>query len=116
MRPTVYIETTIPSYYLDDRPDLARDVARTREWWDQERQDYECFISPVGGIPAMTQDGPIVDEVRRRAMSISERYGHDPRKYLEHLKRIQEQERDRVVGQPTVVRKNPPGEAPPPGN
>jgi len=47
MKPTVYIETTIPSYYCDNRPELAVDIARTREWWDKERQEYECFISPV---------------------------------------------------------------------
>jgi hypothetical protein len=47
VKPTVYIETTVPSYYCDDRPDLAADIARTREWWDRERDDYECFISAV---------------------------------------------------------------------
>lgn len=47
MKPTVYIETTIPSYYCDERTDLARDIARTRQWWDAERQDYECFTSPA---------------------------------------------------------------------
>jgi predicted nucleic acid-binding protein len=47
MKPTVYIETTIPSYYCDDRPELTRDIARTRVWWDNERGEYECFISPV---------------------------------------------------------------------
>jgi hypothetical protein len=47
MKPTVYLETTIPSYYCDDRAELATHIARTREWWDRERQDYECFISEV---------------------------------------------------------------------
>lgn len=47
MKPTVYIETTIPSYYCDNRPALAVDIARTREWWDLERGDYECFASSV---------------------------------------------------------------------
>jgi predicted nucleic acid-binding protein len=47
MKPTVYIETTVPSYYCDERPEIAADIARTREWWDQERDAYECFISPV---------------------------------------------------------------------
>jgi predicted nucleic acid-binding protein len=47
MRPTVYIETTIPSYYCDNRPALSADIARTREWWDVERGSYECFTSPV---------------------------------------------------------------------
>jgi hypothetical protein len=26
---------------------LAGDIQRTRQWWDEERQDYECFISAV---------------------------------------------------------------------
>ena len=47
MKPTVYIETTIPSYYCDERPALAAEIARTREWWDQERQEYECYISAI---------------------------------------------------------------------
>jgi predicted nucleic acid-binding protein len=47
MKPTVYIETTVPSYYCDERPELAADIQRTREWWDQERSHYECFISAV---------------------------------------------------------------------
>jgi len=47
MKPTVYIETTIPSYYCDQRLEIAADIARTREWWDRERGGYECFISPV---------------------------------------------------------------------
>ena len=47
MKPTVYIETTIPSYYCDDRPERASDIERTRQWWDEERGDYECFISAV---------------------------------------------------------------------
>jgi len=24
-----------------------RDILRTREWWDEERRDYECFISAI---------------------------------------------------------------------
>jgi hypothetical protein len=45
MKPTVYVETTIPSYYCDGRPELAADIARTRQWWDTERADYECYVS-----------------------------------------------------------------------
>jgi predicted nucleic acid-binding protein len=47
MKPTVYIETTIPSYYFDERADLLRDIQRTRQWWDSEREEYECMISPM---------------------------------------------------------------------
>jgi hypothetical protein len=45
MKPLVYLETTIPSYYCDNRPAVAADIARTREWWDGERGAYDCFIS-----------------------------------------------------------------------
>jgi predicted nucleic acid-binding protein len=45
MRPTLYIETTIPSYYFDRRVELASDTERTRHWWDSERGEYECFVS-----------------------------------------------------------------------
>lgn len=47
MKPTVYIETTIPSYYYDEREVIAKEISRTREWWDAERDGYECFTSPV---------------------------------------------------------------------
>jgi len=39
----------------------------------------------------MTEDSPITEGVRRRAMRISERFGHAPREYVDYLKRIQEQ-------------------------
>ena len=45
MKRTVYVETTIPSYYCDDRPELRTDIARTRQWWDQERDAYGCYVS-----------------------------------------------------------------------
>ena len=50
MRPTVYLETTIPSY-LTARP--SRDLltaARqqlTSDWWEDRRRDFECVISQV---------------------------------------------------------------------
>jgi len=52
----------------------------------------------------MTVDGPIVEDVRRRAMQLSERFGHDLRKYVEHLKEIEEKHRSRVGNQITVVK------------
>ncbi len=45
MKPLVYVETTIASYYCDDRPAMASDIARRREWWDSERAAYDCFVS-----------------------------------------------------------------------
>ncbi len=56
MKPTVYIETTIPSFYCEDRTDIAA-VARlewTRRWWDECRQEYDLYTSIA-----------VVDELRR---------------------------------------------------
>ena len=50
MKPTVYIETTIPSV-LNARP--SKDVVRagkqevTKQWWAQRRQEYELFVSQL---------------------------------------------------------------------
>lgn len=47
MKASVYIETTIPSYYCDDREGMSAEIDRTRQWWDRERPQYECFTSAV---------------------------------------------------------------------
>ena len=52
----------------------------------------------------MSVDSPIVEEVRERRRQISEQYGHDLDKYLQHVRDIQEQYKDRLVDQITVVR------------
>lgn len=50
MKPSVYIETTIPSY-LTARP--TRDIVMsarqqiTREWWETRRQKFDCYISQL---------------------------------------------------------------------
>ena len=58
----------------------------------------------------VSHDGPIVEEVRRRAMAISAQYGHDLRKYAEHLRQIQAENASRVVNQRTVVRSETTGD------
>jgi hypothetical protein len=51
----------------------------------------------------MTDQSPIVEEVRARAGDISRRYGDDLRRYMDHLKEVQRLYRDQVVEQITVV-------------
>ena len=50
MKPTVYIETTIPSF-LKARPSkdvvLAGKQEVTKQWWAQRRQEYELFVSQL---------------------------------------------------------------------
>ncbi len=47
--PSVYIETTIPSYYCDTRSSgrVATWRAVTREWWDVQRHRYTLHTSRV---------------------------------------------------------------------
>ena len=42
MPPTVYIETTIPSFYYEVRtePDMVARRQWTRQWWDECRNLY----------------------------------------------------------------------------
>jgi hypothetical protein len=42
MKPRVYIETTIPSFYHEVRsePEMVARRAWTREWWDNHRSPY----------------------------------------------------------------------------
>lgn len=47
MMPTVYIETTVPSYYHETRrsSEVRAWRAVTRAWWDHHRQAYELYTS-----------------------------------------------------------------------
>ena len=45
MKRSVYLDTTIFSYYVDTRPNLGVPIERTREWWNKERQFYDLYIS-----------------------------------------------------------------------
>lgn len=50
MKPTVYIETTIPSL-LTAWPSrdlqIAAQQQATRDWWEHRRHAFDLFVSPV---------------------------------------------------------------------
>ncbi len=48
MKRSVYIETTIPSFYYDVRSEPAMVARRecTRRWWTEERPAYDLLTSP----------------------------------------------------------------------
>lgn len=53
---TVYIETTIPSLYFDERTD-SKTAARcewTRHWWENHRRNYRLFTG-----------APVIEELSR---------------------------------------------------
>jgi predicted nucleic acid-binding protein len=43
----VYLDTTIPSYYYEERPELRLHREITRRWWDEERLYYDVYISEI---------------------------------------------------------------------
>jgi hypothetical protein len=53
----------------------------------------------------MRSDDPTIQAVREARHRISELVGHDPRKLVEHYRRLQERHRDRLISPPS----QPPG-------
>lgn len=45
MKKNVYLDTTIFSYYVDERPELGIHIERTRNWWINEKHFYNLYIS-----------------------------------------------------------------------
>jgi predicted nucleic acid-binding protein len=47
MKPSVYLDATVPSFYYEDRPGTVMQAWReiTVEFWDRARGRYELFIS-----------------------------------------------------------------------
>jgi len=67
---SVYLDTTIPSYYYEERPELALRREITRRWWDEEKLDYDVYISEIvvmelnrGDYPHKTEILQLVDEL-----------------------------------------------------
>ncbi len=48
-KPRVYVETTIPSFYYEDRtsPDIIARREWTRQWWDTAPGRYDLVTSPA---------------------------------------------------------------------
>ncbi|MDT5121953.1 MAG: hypothetical protein QOC96_1435 [Acidobacteriota bacterium] len=57
MQSQVYIETSIPSFYVEMRsePEMVARREWTRDWWDNHRQNYEVVTSEA--VIAELEDG-----------------------------------------------------------
>ena len=69
MKPSVYIETTIPSYLTAWRSPglvMAANQEATRSWWDTSRPKYELFISQLVTDEASSGD----PEAAKRRLAI----------------------------------------------
>lgn len=45
MRSSVYLDSTIPSYYFDERKSLKPFVEITKKWWEEERSNFDILTS-----------------------------------------------------------------------
>ena len=45
MKNSVYLDTTIISYLFDKRDSIKTFTDITREWWDNQRDNYDLFLS-----------------------------------------------------------------------
>ena len=91
MNPSVYIETTIPSFYFEGRPEPEMVARRrwTREWWDNHRSSYQLLTSDAvadelerGDFPNqkhaldLIQDLPVVEISQAVADTVSAYISH----------------------------------------
>ena len=81
MKPTVYLDTTIPSYFFDERESLKLHIDATKKWWYEERDNFDIVISEetiteindgnypkkaellkfISGIRVLPSDGKIIE-------------------------------------------------------
>ncbi len=94
MKPTVYIETTIIGYLAmrqtrDARTSVLQQV--TRDWWDNERQRFELFISRFVVAECSAGDASAADErmVYLRDIPLAEASGEVERLTLDLIDGLQ---------------------------
>lgn len=99
MKPKVYIETSIPSFYFETRTNAAAIARRewTEEWWEVEREQYEivtsiAVIDELRATPSPKREhssetktmipkpDESLDELRAVRITISEKFNHDVRR------------------------------------
>jgi predicted nucleic acid-binding protein len=72
LKPKVYIETSIPSFYHEVRtePDMAARRGWTQEWWDERRKDYELVTSDAVLDELSRGNHPVKEEALRMVQSL----------------------------------------------
>ena len=86
----VYLDTSIPSFYFDDRPDSNLYCNLTREWWSKRSKDFYICTSVVTLNELKAQNFPNQDESIKFLDKIAFLPVEDPvmelaRHYIKHL-------------------------------
>ena len=71
MKPTVYLNTTISSYFFDERENLKLHIDATKKWWNEERENFDILISEKtiaeitdGEYPRKTEIVQFISEIQ----------------------------------------------------
>ena len=92
MARTVYVETTIPGAYFDERDDVVSQFQRhqTRSWWAACRSRYELYTSEAvlaelgqGGFPSREEALALLESLP--ILPVGEEIRGVARAYVEHL-------------------------------
>ena len=70
MKEKVYLDTTIPSYYFDQRESLASYIDVTKKWWNEMAGDYDVFLSDAVLQELNEGDYPRKKDIMRFVSSI----------------------------------------------
>ncbi len=72
MKPLIYIETSIFSFYYDERTHPAIVVRRewTQEWWDRDRGNYQLVTSTAVLEELSKGQKPHKDKARTLALTL----------------------------------------------
>ena len=58
MKRSIYLDSTIPSYLFDERESIKTYIEVTRKWWEEERGNFELYISEESIIELSSGDYP----------------------------------------------------------
>lgn len=91
MSALIYVETTIPSFYFETRPELEVQIRRqwTREWWDSPKLDQRLVtsfitIQELEDIPGPRRDDALNLVRPLRLLEYTDEVADIVRVYLEH--------------------------------
>lgn len=58
MKRSIYLDSTIPSYLFDERESIKTYIEVTRKWWEEERSNFELYVSEESIVELSNGDYP----------------------------------------------------------
>lgn len=58
MKRSIYLDSTIPSYLFDERESIKTYIEITQKWWEEERRNFDLWISEESIIELSQGDYP----------------------------------------------------------